>query len=142
MARLTRLGLVGLAFAVLAPAAVAAPISKTNSFTNRSGKVTCGIEIHAPNTNATNVLCSAVGLPRPKSFGPVGDPFVQISVLGRPKLVPISQQSFISGRRARLGRGRLWNRLGVTCHMSATDVLCLNGSNHGFIIGNGGYKTF
>ena len=142
MSRLTRLGLVGLALAVFAPAAVAAPISKTNSFTNRSRQVTCGIEIHAPRTRATNVLCVAPGLPRPKSFGPVGDPFIQISVLGRPKLVPISQQSWVSGRRARLGRGRLWNQLGVTCHVGSSTVLCFNGSNHGFIIGNGGYKTF
>jgi hypothetical protein len=143
MSRLTRLGLVGLAFAVLAPAAAsAAPISKTVSFTNRSRSVTCGIEIHAPRTRATNVLCVAPNLPRPSSFGPVGDPFVQIGVLGRPKLVPISQQSWVAGRRARLGRGRLWNQLGVTCHVSASNVLCFNGSNHGFILGNRLYKTF
>jgi len=142
MSRLTRLALGGLAFAVFAPAAVAAPISKRVSFTNQSRKITCGIEIHAPNTRATNVLCVGPGIPRPKSFGPVGDPFVQISVLGRPQIVPISQQSWISGRRAHLGRGRLWNQLGVTCHVGSSSVLCFNGSNHGFIIGGGRFRTF
>lgn len=142
MTRLTRLAVVGLAFAVFAPAAVAAPISKRVSFTNQSRKITCGIEIHAPNTRATNVLCVGPGIPRPKNFGPVGDPFVQISVLGRPQIVPISQLSWVAGRRAHLGRGRLWNQLGVTCHLGATSVLCFNGSNHGFIIGNGAYKSF
>ena len=52
------------------------------------------------------------------------------------------QLSWVAGRRARLGRGRLWNQLGVTCHMGVVKVLCFNGSNHGFIIGGGSYKTF
>jgi hypothetical protein len=132
---------VGMA-AVFAPAAGAAPLSKTVSFTNQSRKVMCGIEIHAPNRRATNVLCSASGIPRPRNFGPVGDPFVQISVLGRPKIVPISQQSFVSGRTSRLGRGRLWNQLGVTCHVAKATVMCFNGDNHGFVIGNGRYRSF
>jgi hypothetical protein len=41
-----------------------------------------------------------------------------------------------------LGRGRLWNQLGVTCHMSLLTVMCFNGDNHGFVIGSGSYKSF
>ena len=43
---------------------------------------------------------------------------------------------------AKLGRGRLWNQLGVTCHMSLLTVMCFNGDNHGFVIGSGSYKSF
>lgn len=143
MYRVTRLALATAAIGALAPAAAeAAPISKTVSFTNHSRKVACGIEIHAPNRRASNVLCSARGIPRPGNGGPVGDPFVQIGVLGRPKIVLISQNSFVAGRTARLKRGRLWNQLGVTCHVGKSTVMCFNGDNRGFIIGNGSYRTF
>lgn len=142
MYRMTRLALVAAATGALVPAAAAAPISKTVSFTNRSRTVACGIEIHAPNKGATNVLCSARGIPRPSNGGPVGDPFVEISLLGRPRLTLISQNSFVAGRTAHLRRGRLWNQLGVTCHLAQFNVMCFNGSNHGFIIGNGRYKSF
>jgi hypothetical protein len=142
MSRLIRLALVGLASAVLAPAAIAAPISRTASFTNFSKRITCGIEISAPGAPHTNVLCVGPGIRRPKDFPPFGDPFAQISGGGRPAIVPISQQSFIRGRRARLRRGQMWSRLGVTCNVGATSVLCFNGSNHGFVIGNGRYRSF
>jgi hypothetical protein len=128
--------------AALAPAATAAPISKSIQFQNSSGKVTCGIEIHSPNKPATEVLCAARGIPAPKQKE-VGDPgFVQISVLGQPQVLRLSQDSFAAGTSVKLGRGRLWNQIGVTCHIALTKVMCFNGDNHGFVIGNGHYRSF
>jgi hypothetical protein len=128
--------------AVLVPMAIAAPISKSTQFQNRSGKVTCGIEIHAPNKTATKVLCAARGIPAPKQKG-VGDSgFVQLGVLGRPQVLRLSQDSFVAGKSVKLGRGRLWNQLGVTCHVALTTVMCFNGDNHGFVIGNRHYRSF
>jgi hypothetical protein len=126
----------------LAPAATAAPISKSVQFQNSSRTVTCGIEIHAPNKPATMVLCAARGIPAPTQKG-VGDPgFVQIGVLGQPKVLRLSQDSFVAGKSVKLRRGRLWNQLGVTCHLALTTVMCFNGDNHGFVIGNGHYTSF
>lgn len=139
--------LVAVAVAVIAAmmvvtAAVAAPISKSIQFTNASGKVTCGVEIHAPSARATEVLCAAKGIPAPKAKG-VGDSgFVQLGVMGKPQVLRLSQNSWVAGKTAKLVRGRLWNQLGVTCHMGATTVLCFNGDDHGFVIGNGHYETF
>jgi hypothetical protein len=128
--------------AAFTPAAIAAPISKSTHFQNSSGRVTCGIEIHAPNRPATEVLCAARGIPAPKQKG-VGDPgFVQLGVLGQPQVLRLSQNSFVAGKSVKLGRGRLWNQLGVTCHMALTTVMCFNGDNHGFVIGNGHYLSF
>jgi hypothetical protein len=130
------------AVAVLAPIAAAAPISKSIQFRNLSGKVTCGIEIHAPNKPATKVLCAARGIPAPKQKG-IGDSgFVQLGVLGRPQVLRLSQDSFVAGASVKLGRGRLWNQLGVTCHVAQPTVMCFNGDNHGFVIGNGHYRSF
>ena len=128
--------------AAVAPAASAAPISKSTQFQNSSGKVTCGIEIHALDKPATEILCAASGIPAPKQKG-VGDPgFVQISVLGQPQVLRLSQDSFVAGKSVKLGRGRLWNQIGVTCHIALTTVMCFNGDNHGFVIGNGRYRSF
>lgn len=128
--------------AAAAPAALAAPISKAIRFQSNGGAVTCGIEIHAPSKPATGVLCAAKGIPAPKHPG-VGDPgFVQISVLGQPQVLRLSQDSFVAGTTAKLGRGRLWNQLGVTCHVALTTDMCFNGDNHGFVIGNGHYRSF
>lgn len=130
------------AIAAVVPVASAAPISKTVQFHAIDGKVTCGIEIHAPAKPATNVLCAARGIPAPKGNG-TGDPgFVQLAVLGQPKLLRLSQDSFVAGPAAKLGRGRLWNQLGVTCHVAQSTVMCFNGDNHGFVIGNGRYRSF
>jgi hypothetical protein len=133
---------VAVALAALAPAAIGAPISKSIQFQNRSGKVTCGIEIHATNKPATEVLCAAKGIPAPKQKS-VGDSgFVQLGVLGQPQVLRLSQNSFVAGKSDKLGRGRLWNQLGVTCHVASTTVMCFNGDNHGFVIGNGRYRSF
>ena len=53
-----------------------------------------------------------------------------------------SRRTFVAGTTAKLGRGRLWNQSGVTCHVALTTVMCFNGANHGFVIGNGHYRTF
>jgi hypothetical protein len=128
--------------AALAPAAGAAPVSRSIQFQNGSGKVTCGIEIHAPSKPATMVLCAAGGIPAPKQQG-IGDPgFVQLGGLGQPQVLRLSQDSFVAGKSVTLGRGRLWRRLGVTCHTAKTTVMCFNGDNHGFVIGNGHYRSF
>jgi hypothetical protein len=104
--------------------------------------VTCGLEIHSPSTAATEVLCAATGIPAPPKGG-IGDPgFVQIGVLGHPKLLRLSQDSFVAGTSVKLARGRLWNQLGVTCHVAQPTVICFNGDNHGFVIGNGHYLSF
>ncbi len=128
--------------AAVAPAAAAAPISKATSFEALGNKVTCGIEIHAASAPAREVLCAAQGIPAPKGRG-VGDGgFVQIAVVGGPQRLRLSQDSFVPGKTTKLGRGRLWNQLGVTCHVAEATVLCFNGNNHGFIIGNGHYSSF
>jgi hypothetical protein len=140
--RLTFLAAAVIAVAALASAATAAPISKAVQFHSLKRGVTCGIEIHAPSRPATEVLCSAKGVPPPKHGG-IGDPgFVQLSVLGHPKLLRLSQDSFVAGKTVGLARGRLWNELGVTCHVAQTTVMCFNGDNHGFVIGNGRYRSF
>jgi hypothetical protein len=137
----TTLAILG-ASAVLAPAAAAAPLSKAIRFESYRNNVTCGIEIHAPAQPATEVLCAAKGIPAPAHPG-TGDPgFVQLGLLGKPQLLRLSQDSFVAGKTAKLGRGRLWNQLGVTCHVALTTVLCFNGANHGFVIGNGHYRSF
>jgi hypothetical protein len=135
-------GLVAIAVASLAPAAAAAPISHATSFVNQNRSVMCGIEIHALKKQATEVLCAARGIPAPKHGG-IGDAgFVQIGLLGHPQTLRLSQNSFVAGTTVKLGRGRLWNQLGVTCHLGAVTVMCFNGDNHGFVIGNRRYKSF
>jgi hypothetical protein len=136
--RLTALAITVLATATVASVATAAPISKATQFQNQTGRVACGIAIGKP---ATEILCSAKGIPAPKGKG-VGDPFVEIGVLGKPKLVRLSQDSFAGKSFVKLGRGRLWNQLGVTCHLGLVKVLCFNGDNQGFVIGNGHYEAF
>ena len=125
-----------------APIATAAPISKAIQFRALHLRVTCGEEIHAPNKPATEVLCAAKGIPAPAAPG-FGDPgFVRISVLGTPQVLRLSQDSFTAAKSENLGRGRIWNQLGVTCHVGTSTVLCFNGDNHGFLIGDGHYRTF
>ncbi len=143
MRRVPALALSTLALgAVAAPAASAAPLSKATQFTTDKGNVTCGIEIHAPSTPASEVLCAARGIPAPAGKG-TGDPgFVAIGVLGQPHRLRLSQDSFVAGTTVKLGLGRIWNQLGVTCHIGQSTVLCFNGANHGFVIGNGHYSSF
>ena len=102
----------------------------------------CGLEIVAhgkPNT----LLCGAKGVPKPKGTpkGAPGDPMVQITKSGKPRLVLISQDSFVSNHSVFLSNGTTWSSVGVTCKVDPT-VTCTNGSGHGFKIGNGKYKPF
>jgi hypothetical protein len=126
----------------VASAAGAAPLSKAKSFRALGGKVMCGIEIHSASGPAREVLCAARGIPAPKGHGAGDAGFVQIAVLGKPQKLRLSQDSFVTGKSAKLRRGRLWNQLGVTCHVAEFSVMCFNGSNHGFVIGNGHYRSF
>jgi hypothetical protein len=128
--------------AAFVPAAAAAPISKATRFQALGAKVTCGIEIHAPSMPPREVLCAARGIPAPKGPGAGDAGFVQVAVTGAPRLLRLSQDSFVAGATAHLGRGRLWNQFGVTCHVAEATVMCFNGNNHGFVIGNGHYRSF
>lgn len=126
--------------AVGAPAAALAGTSHVSTFQNPKKTATCGVKIHAPAKPATLVLCNARGIPRTKS--PVGDPFVQLGAHGSAQLVAISQASWVSNTVKTLGNGTLWSSLGVTCHVTTSTVLCFNQDNHGFVIGNGKYRSF
>ena len=128
--------------AAMAPIATAAPLSKARLWQNHNRSVTCGIEIHAPAKAPTEVLCAARGIPAPKHGGSGDRGFVQMGLLGKPQVLRLSQDSFVPGKTATLGRGRLWNQLGITCHVASSTVMCFNGDNHGFVIGNGHYLTF
>jgi hypothetical protein len=128
--------------AAVAPTATAASKSKATMFRALGARVSCGVEIHAPSTPPREVLCAARGIPAPRAPG-IGDPgFVQIAVFGSPRRLRLSQDSFVAGPAVKLGRGRLWNELGVTCHVAETTVMCFNDNNHGFVIGNGHYLAF
>ena len=122
------------------PATAVAKTSNAQLFQNPKKTAECGIEIHATNKPATELLCSAAGVPRAKQG--VGDPFVQISATGAPQLVLISQDSYISNKVKTLSKGTLWSSLGVTCNIGTNTILCFNGDNHGFVIGNKKYTSF
>ncbi|MGO9753706.1 MAG: hypothetical protein ACLP8S_11450 [Solirubrobacteraceae bacterium] len=131
---------VGVLVAAAIPATAAATTSNANLFQNPSKTAVCGIEIHASHTPATELLCSAKGIPRTKHG--TGDPFVQIGATGSPELVLISQDSYVSNTLKTLPKGTLWSSIGVTCHIGSGTILCFNGDNHGFLIGNSKYRSF
>jgi len=126
--------------AAAVPASALAKTSNAQLFQNPSKTAVCGIEIHASNKPATELLCGASGIPRAKHG--VGDPFVQISATGSPQLVLISQNSYVGSTAKTLSKGTLWSSLGVTCNIGSGTILCFNGDNHGFVIGNHKYKSF
>jgi hypothetical protein len=122
------------------PATAVAKTSNAQLFQNPKKNVVCGIEIHATNKPATELLCNGPGIPRAKQG--VGDPFVQISATGAPQLVLISQNSYVTNKVKTLSKGTLWSSLGVTCNIGTNTILCFNGDNHGFVIGNKKYTSF
>ncbi len=130
------------AVAMAAPATASPAMSSVKLFQNPARTADCGIEIHAAHKPATEVLCSAAGIPRPKHGGPAGDPFVQIGATGSPKVVLISQDSFVGTTLHTLVKGTLWHSIGVTCNVGTNTILCFNGANHGFVIGHGKYRSF
>ena len=130
------------AVAIAAPATANATTSSVKLFQNPARTADCGIEIHPAHRPATEVLCSGAGVPRPKHGGSVGDPFGQIGASGPPQLVLISQDSFVGNTIHTLAKGTLWHSIGVTCNIGTNTILCFNDDNHGFVIGNGKYKSF
>lgn len=136
---LAAVGTIGL---IAAPVAVAkTTTSHALLFQNQARTMDCGVKTPLPHHQASLVLCSAGGIPRPKGGG-VGDPFVQIGRHGKPRLVLVSQNDFETSKIATLKPGATWSRLGVTCKVSSKTVTCKNASKHGFTIGNGKYKSF
>jgi hypothetical protein len=131
---------VGVLAAAAVPATAAAATSNAKLFQNPSKTATCGIKIHASGTPATQLLCGAKGIPRAKSG--TGDPFVQIAATGSSQPVLISQRSFVGKHVKTLSKGTLWSSIGITCNVGSDTILCFNGDNHGFLIGNGKYKSF
>ncbi len=139
MSRIRLLAALGVALGAC-PAAAAAATSNAQLFQNPAKTAICGIKIHAINKPATELLCSAGGIPRAKHG--VGDPFVQLAVTGSPQLVAISQNSYVSQNLKTLSKGTLWSSLGVTCNIGSNTILCFNSANHGFVIGGGKYLSF
>ena len=133
----TATAVVGLAISLPAMA-FASGTSHAKLWGTKTLSVNCGWMIGPGN----NVLCSAKGIPAPKGPG-IGDPgFVSLNATGKPQLLRLSQDSFVTNKQSKLAAGSLWSGRGVTCHLSSATVLCYNGNNHGFVIGNGHYKSF
>jgi hypothetical protein len=121
-------------------ASSAASTSHTKFWTNPTGKIACGLMI-VPN----EVLCSSQSIPAPPHSRPSdGDPgFVQIAKTGKPKLLRLSQDSFVTTNATKLHSGATWSGRGVTCKIAAKSVTCTNTSGHGFEInGSKKYKSF
>jgi hypothetical protein len=128
-----------------AAAASAASTSHAKFWENPTGKVSCGIMIHPANKPATEVLCGARVIPAPPHVNAhEGDPgFVQLAKTGRPRLLRLSQDSYIGNMPTRLSRGTTWTSLGVTCTVAAKSVTCTNQAGHGFeVYGSKPYRSF
>ena len=120
--------------------AAAASTSHAKLWHNKANTVVCGLMI-AP----TEVLCSSKGVPAPPhSNSNEGDPgFVQLAATGKPKTLRLSQDSFVGTAAVTLGHGATWTGRGVTCTTgSGKTVVCVNGDNHGFVVGDGHYTSF
>jgi len=120
--------------------AAAAATSRAKLWHNGANTVDCGLMI-VPK----EVLCSAEGVPPPPhSSSYEGDPgFVQIAAGGKPKTLRLGQDSFVGTTPVTLGHGAKWTGRGVTCTVeSGKTVRCVNGAGHGFVIGNGRYRSF
>jgi len=120
--------------------AAAASTSHAKLWHNRANTVVCGLMI-VPK----EVLCSAQGVPAPPhTNSSEGDPgFVQLAASGKPKTLRLGQDSFVGTTPVTLGHGAKWTGRGVTCTTgSAKTVRCVNGAEHGFVIGNGHYTSF
>jgi hypothetical protein len=138
----------GLVTAAAVPAIAAATTTSNAIFwQNKANTVTCGLMIHPVNSPPMAVLCSASGVPAPKhTTSAQGDPgFVSISSTGSPTLLRLSQDSFVGKTAKTLKNGTVWSApvVGVTCNVAANGtVLCFNGQNHGFRIGDKHYHSF
>jgi hypothetical protein len=120
--------------------AAAASTSDAKLWHNRANTVVCGLMILP-----TEVLCSAKGVPAPPhTTSSEGDPgFVQLAARGKPKTLRLGQDSFVGTIPVTLGHAAKWMGRGVTCTTgSGNTVRCVNGTKHGFVIGNGKYASF
>jgi hypothetical protein len=124
-----------------APAvAAAASTSRARFWDNDANTVDCGLMI-VPK----EVLCSAQGVPAPPhTSSSEGDPgFVELAASGRPQTLRLGQDSFVGTTPVTLGHGAKWTGRGVTCTTgSGKTVRCVNGAEHGFVIGAGHYTSF
>jgi len=108
---------------------------------NPTHNVDCGIMI-----GGKQVLCSSPKIPAPPhTTSKDGDPgFVSIGKTGKPTLLRLSQDSFVSDHIVTLSKDAKWSSLGVTCTLGAKSVTCKNTSGHGFELygSKKGYKSF
>jgi hypothetical protein len=118
------------------PAALAASTAKF--WQNPQHTAVCGKRI---DQKSFQLLCSAKGIPRPKTGHQGGDPFVVLGRTGRPQLVLLSQREFPAGNPRTLANHSDWKKNGISCGVFRK-VICSNASNHGFVIGDGKYKSF
>jgi hypothetical protein len=145
ISRLSRLSALAAAGVIAAAAAFAssslASTSHAKFWQNPTHKVDCGIMI-----GGKQVLCSSPKIPAPPhTTSQDGDPgFVSIGKTGKPTLLRLSQDSFVSDHIVTLSSGAKWSSLGVTCTLGAKSVTCKNKSGHGFEIygPKKGYKSF
>jgi hypothetical protein len=125
------------AFAATGLASTPAPLF----WQNPTHKIDCGIML-----GYKQVLCSAKKIPAPPhTSSKDGDPgFVSIGKTGKPKLLRLSQDSFVSDKIKTQKANTTWTFNSVTCSVAATTVTCTNKSGHGFEIdGPGkGYRSF
>jgi hypothetical protein len=141
MSRFASLTVLGALALVAAPAAAASGPSHVPLWQNQAKTLVCGIEL--PVASKTGFLCTAVGIPRPTHPNrEEGDPYVEIAATRPPQLVLISQDVFAGTKIRTLASGSTWGSRGVTCHLTGKTALCYNGDNHGFLIGNGHYRSF
>lgn len=123
--------------ALAAPVALAA--SHAHFWQNRETSLVCGYRTSA--RPATQLICSAKGIPRPKGVKDGDGGFVVLGARGRAKPIVTFQSEFPAGTPVTLANGTTWMGLGITCSVGAK-VTCRNKSRHGFTIGRGRYKAF
>lgn len=108
---------------------------------NPTHKIDCGVMI-----GYKQVLCSSRVIPAPPhTSAKDGDPgFVSIGKTGKPKLLRLSQDSFVTDKLGTQKANTTWSFVGVTCTIAAKTVTCKNKSGHGFELGgpHKGYKSF
>jgi hypothetical protein len=127
--------------------AVAASTSHVALWTALGGNLSCGPAIHEPGKPVSQIICSDIHIPPPKSQGPAdGDPgFVFLASSGRPVPARTSQDTFAgTGNPVSLPAGTTWriSAVNVTCVISAQSVRCQNGAHHGFTITKRAYTSF
>jgi hypothetical protein len=139
--RLSALAATGVIAACAFASSSLASTSHAKFWQNPTHNVACGIMI-----GGKQVLCSSLKVPAPPhTTSKDGDPgFVSIGKTGKPTLLRLSQDSFVSDHVVTLSKGAKWSSLGVTCTLGAKSVRCTNASGHGFEIygPKKGYKSF